>query len=108
MKILENIRNEYTTLDPEADLFFLEFDEQIGSKILEIGSQHVPIASMLSKCGFEVTGVDLRESDQELNYSHIKADFCQLSFPYSSFDVAVSVSTIEHFGLGHHLRLGLF
>jgi SAM-dependent methyltransferase len=104
MRIPDSIRQEYKTFDPESDLFFEEFDEKAGSKILEIGSQHSPVASMLSKSGFNVTGVDLRDSDQEVNYTHITSDFCQLPISFyreniGTFDVAVSISAIEHFGL---------
>ena len=65
MRIPDHIIQAYKNFDPESRLFFADFDEPQGSKILEVGSQHSPIASMLAKCGFHVTGVDLRDSDQE-------------------------------------------
>lgn len=105
MKIPENIRQTYKKPDPEADLVFANFDEAEGSKILEVGSQHCPIASMLSNCGFKVTGVDLRTWDQELNYLHIQTDFCKLPIEFlrdgiATFDSAICISTLEHFGIG--------
>lgn len=105
MKIAEEILEQYKTFDPESKLLFHNFDEPQGSKILEVGSQHCPIASMLSKCGFNVTGVDLRTWDQEKNYNHIQCDFCRLPSEYirshaGTFDSAIAVSTLEHFGLG--------
>ena len=60
MIIPQEIIQSYSKFDPEAQLVFQNFDEPEGSKILEVGSQHCPIASMLSKCGFKVTGIDLR------------------------------------------------
>jgi cyclopropane fatty-acyl-phospholipid synthase-like methyltransferase len=104
VKIPDHIIQEYKNFDPEAGLFFADFDEPKGSKILEIGSQHSPLASMMAKCGFHVTGIDLRDSDQELNYNHITADFCRLPSYFireniGTFDAAVIVSAIEHFGL---------
>lgn len=104
VKIPKEILDQYKTIDPEAHVFFKEFDEPEGAKILEVGSQHAPIASMLSTCGFQVTGVDLREADQNVNYLHVKSDFCALPNEFrkanlNSFDVAITVSTIEHFGI---------
>lgn len=104
MQIPFSILQEYKIFDPEAALFFPLFDEPAGSKVLEIGSQHSPIASMLAKSGFNVTGIDLRGCDQEPIYKHITSDFCRLPVEFlkenmGSFDSAVTVSAIEHFGL---------
>lgn len=103
MKIPSNILSKYKTFDPEADLFFSEFNEDVGGRVLEVGSQHSPIASMLSEMGFSVVGVDLRDSDQERNYLHIKSDFCKMPRDFytniGQFDIAISISAIEHFGL---------
>ena len=70
MIISKEIKDQYKIFDPEADLFFRDFDEPEGAKILEIGSQHSPIASMLTKAGFNVTGIDLRDCDQERSEEH--------------------------------------
>ena len=104
MRISQEIKDQYKIFDPEADLFFRDFDEPEGAKILEIGSQHSPIASMLTKAGFNVTGIDLRDCDQEPIYKHIKADFCRMPPEWlrdniSTFDSVVIISAIEHFGL---------
>lgn len=104
MRLPDHIIKEYTISDPEASLFFSLFDEPPGSKVLEIGSQHSPIASMMAKAGFQVTGVDLRGCDQEPIYQHIQSDFCALPVSFlrenlGTFDCAVTVSAIEHFGL---------
>jgi len=104
MIIPQQIIQSYSKFDPEAQLVFQNFDEPEGSKILEVGSQHCPIASMLSKCGFKVTGVDLRTWDQEKNYEHIQSDFCKLPVEFlrenlGTFDCAISISTLEHFGM---------
>lgn len=104
MKIDPEIRLKYATFDPETDLFFDHFDEPVGSKLLEIGSQHSPIASLLSQCGHKVTGIDLHNADQDLNYTHITSNFCKMPPAwmiqhYSQFDCVVSISAIEHFGL---------
>jgi len=105
MKISSEILSEYKTFDPESAFFYDLFDEPQGSRILEVGAHDAPTASMLSKCGFKVTGIDLRECDQEQNYEHIIGDFCQMPESFvkenlGKFDSIISVSSIEHFGLG--------
>lgn len=106
MIISKELRSTYKTFDPESDIFFDIFDEDVNSKVLEVGSQDSPIGSLLAKSGFKVTGVDLRPLDQEKhpNYTHITGDFCKLPAEfykenYGSFDCVVTVSAIEHFGL---------
>ncbi len=103
MRIPQQFLDEYKTVDPEAHLVFDEFDETPGAEVLEVGSQHSPVASILSKCGYRVVGVDLRDCDQAANYIHITTDFCTLvnKIPHrlGTFDAAVSISAIEHFGL---------
>lgn len=105
MKIPQNILDEYTTFDPESSFFYQVFDEPEGVKILEVGSHDAPTASMLAKSGFNVTGIDLRDCDQAKNYKHIVGDFCTMPEFFvresvNSYDCIISISSIEHFGLG--------
>ena len=91
--------------DPETFLFMSRFAESPPGKLLEVGSQHAPLASYLASQGFEVHGVDLRDRDQQDNYTHYKNDFCRMPVEFikehwASFDIVVSISAIEHFGLG--------
>jgi 23S rRNA U2552 (ribose-2'-O)-methylase RlmE/FtsJ len=104
MKIPQELINNYKTIDPESEILYELFDEPPNSKILEIGSHDAPTASMLSSCGFDVTGIDLRDCDQKLNYKHIKANFCDMPQEFvienlNKFDSIISISAIEHFGL---------
>ena len=111
MKIPKEIRDTYAIADPEADLILKEFDENKGSFVLEVGGQDAPIASILAKSGFAVTGVDLRESDQQLNYLHIKGDFCKIASKMlrsgGEFDAVIACSSLEHFGLNTY-KEGVF
>lgn len=112
MKIPKDILDTYTTFDPESHLFFNFFDEKEGSKILEVGAHDSPISSMLAKTGFSVHGVDLRECDQEThpNYTHHIFDFSNPNTEFlqnhaGTFDCVVSISALEHFGLGTYNKL---
>lgn len=107
MKIKPELIEDIAEKDPETYLFLKNFDEPEGSKILEVGAHDSAIASLLANLGYCVTGVDLRECDQSShpNYTHIVGDFCNLSDEFlkkniGTFDSAISVSSIEHFGLG--------
>lgn len=101
MKIPEEVRKLYTEFDPETEFFLEHFDEPEGRVILEVGAHDAPISQMLAACGHSVVSVDLRDHDYELaaNHKHVTGDFVTVELP-PCFDVAVSVSAIEHFGLG--------
>ncbi len=107
MKIPDSIRKNYKAEDPELDLFLDNFDEPEGSKILEIGAHDNPVALMLAEAGFIVHGIDLREYDQgeHENYTHHVMNFTKLTSRFlkehtASFDAVISISALEHFGLG--------
>ena len=69
--------------------------------ILDVGSYRIFVLGLLSH--FEVTTVDIRGrrpiSSKE---SVITCDAKQLSLPGESYDVVVSLCTLEHFGLGRY------
>lgn len=100
MRIPSQLWAEYRTKDPEAALFLDFFDEEPGGMLLEVGAQHNNVASMLASQGYRVIGVDLRPSDQNPGYVHVTGDFCAICHVWNGlFDIAVSISAIEHFGL---------
>lgn len=86
-------------------------DEEIKSKkkILVIGCLEEPLANTLSELGHEVVGVDLRPYNRGdeyrgpdvPNYKHITGDFLDVEFS-EKFDLIISVSVIEHSGLGYY------
>jgi SAM-dependent methyltransferase len=54
----------------------------------------------MASLGFDVVGVDLRPLPlQHPNFRMLLADIANLPLPDASFDVVVSLSTIEHVGL---------
>jgi SAM-dependent methyltransferase len=94
--------------DVDIRKMFSLWDEPRGCRVLEIGcyDESVAAARMLSILGYKVTGVDLRPSFNPIpNYRHVQADFCDPPVEFfreslSNFDVAYSISALEHFGLG--------
>lgn len=103
--------------DADSAAFFELFDEPYGSAVIEVGAHDEPVANVLSSHGYRVTGVDLREyhtgqdligkakDDRPCNYRYVRADFCDLPSDlmyegHGGFDVAVSLSALEHFGFG--------
>ena len=72
-------------------------------RILEIGCTGSILSIMLSSLGHDVTGVDLRNYPfSHPNFRFIKGDFNQIKLPKKFFDVVISVSTLEHFGIKHY------
>lgn len=116
MKIPEEILSKYSITDEDTAFFIRAFDEPENLKILEVGAHDEPVANMLTDCGHSVIGVDLREYNPnqdiqesghkpECNYTYLRHDFCDLPVGFikqhiGTFDVVISISAIEHFGLG--------
>lgn len=49
-----------------------------------------------------LTGIDWRKTDPTEGVTIVRGDVLRHDFPEASFDAVVSVSTIEHIGLGHY------
>lgn len=96
--------------DVDAEMFWEAFNPDGMKVILEVGCNDSYVANMLFELGHGVNGVDLRPygasgegvMSHGCNYHFMQADFntVDLSFFHGIFDVAVSISAIEHFGLG--------
>lgn len=123
---IQKIREYFPTTDADTALFLDLFNEPAGCKILEIGAHDEPVAIILANSGHKVIGVDLREPDPsfpppsnvitathgnqssfigEGNFEYIRGDFCNLprefwSVHRGTFDVVISLSALEHFGMG--------
>ena len=68
-------------------------------KILDFGCTRSWLSIALSSMGYDVTGIDLREFDYEhKNFTFSKTNILDLD--EKNFDFVVSLSTIEHVGLG--------
>lgn len=94
--------------DIDTDIVLQEFDEPENARILEVGAHDEPLANVLLASGYRVTGIDLRTCDLKdplPGYQYIRHDFCNLDWvgqlePSEGFDSIISISAIEHFGLG--------
>lgn len=108
MKIPDEIIQKYGVPDPDVGLFVDHFDEPEGSRILVVGAHDEPTANMLADAGCSVVGLDLRPYDSSLppcNYRFRQFDFCDSTVShygwwYGQPEVFVSLSAVEHFGLG--------
>jgi SAM-dependent methyltransferase len=73
----------------------------VGSRILDLGCCESPVALELASNGYQVTGVDIRDyALRHPNLEFVKADICSTNLELNRYDVAISLSTIEHIGLG--------
>lgn len=109
-KYLEFIKSNH--LDQDVVRIANKLDEDfegnyIGLDVLVVGCNEDPFANVLSELGANVIGLDLREySNTELStgwekplYEHIVGDAVTYNFD-KKFDLCVSISVVEHIGLG--------
>lgn len=72
-----------------------------GKNILNIGSYRNFIIGLSS--AFKVTTIDVRETPSEvLNETFVHSDVTNMTFPDNSFDIVISLCSLEHFGLGRY------
>jgi SAM-dependent methyltransferase len=70
------------------------------ASVLDVGCVQSTLSATAARLGHEVTAVDLREIEYELdNVRFLRADIRELSLPVGSFSVIMNSSTIEHVGL---------
>jgi SAM-dependent methyltransferase len=70
------------------------------ARVLDLGCAESTTAIEMASFGYRVDGVDLRSLRlAHPSFSMIRADIGHLPFADATFDVAVSLSTIEHVGL---------
>lgn len=70
-----------------------------SARILEFGNVLGPT---LARSGYNVETVDTSDYDEVVRgWTHIRLNICDLDIR-DSYDVALSISTIEHVGLGHY------
>lgn len=73
--------------------------EKPPQKILDFGCTRSWLSIALSSMGYDVTGIDLRKFDYEpKNFTYSKINILDLN--EREFDFIVSLSTLEHVGLG--------
>jgi SAM-dependent methyltransferase len=96
--------------DVDAEQFWEAFEAPPSARVIEVGCNDSYVANMLQEMGYKVCGVDLRPygasgegvMSHGCNYQFMQADFTTLDMNImnGTFDVGVSISAIEHFGLG--------
>jgi SAM-dependent methyltransferase len=70
------------------------------ARVLDLGCAESTNSLEMASLGFDVVGVDLRPLPlRHPNFRMLLADIGNLPLPDASFDVVVSLSTIEHVGL---------
>src|SRR3972149_6434490 len=96
--------------------FFRHFNEPTGSRGLEVGANEEWLCAILQRLGYDMTGLDVRpfrwasHVDIE-DMKHFVPEWRQIQASYNTvldnilnppFDFIVSLSAIEHFGLGYY------
>lgn len=86
-----------------------DYESFSGLDVLVVGCLEDPFANLLSEFGARVDGVDYREKQsgdisngfETDSYNHIVGDFSTLNLN-KKYDLVISVSAIEHSGLGYY------
>ena len=74
-----------------------------GAKILDLGCTESPLPLQLSALGYAVTGFDFREYPyRHPNLTFVQGDMTKLPFENGTFDGVMSISTLEHVGIGFY------
>ncbi len=80
-------------------------DHDFPKRILDVGCCESLLPEELLRRGHMVYGIDIREYPNPKNFEFYRADITDVeSFPFDpeSFDYVISLSTIEHIGLGYY------
>ena len=78
-------------------------DLPAGSRILDIGSVESSLALELASNGFRVTATDYRDYPlRHPNLEFLRADFCRTPLESETYDLIISLSTVEHIGIGFY------
>lgn len=96
------INPEFDDLDCDSLMVYSRWQEPAGSMVLEVGANEEHTAQILHDNDHRVLGVDLRDhTEKRRSYARMQGDFVRLApFLKGYWDVAVTTSAIEHFGLG--------
>jgi SAM-dependent methyltransferase len=72
-----------------------------GATLLDLGCSESTLALELASNGYHVTAIDVRSYPfTHPNLQVLESDICKSGLSAGSFDAVISVSTIEHIGLG--------
>lgn len=84
----------------EYPLLFQELDRN-ATTVLDFGCVEGVLPLQLCALGYQVTGLDFRPYPlHHPNFSFIQGDILVWTPPENQFDAVISISTIEHVGLG--------
>jgi len=74
-----------------------------GVKVLDLGCTESPLPLQLAALGYLVTGFDFREYPyRHPNLTFVQGDMTKLPFEKESFSAVLSISTLEHVGIGFY------
>lgn len=73
------------------------------SRILDVGCRYSILPIQLASLGYEVHGIDINTyNKRHPNFIFCRGDILKPNYKASSFDVVISLSTLEHIGLGRY------
>lgn len=87
--------------DFELKILVHHLEIESDYKTLEVGCNETDLCNVLHLLGCETWGVDVNKNDRA-KFKFIHANFQDVQLPDDYFDVAIDVSALHHFGIGHY------
>jgi len=86
----------------EYDFAHKNITGEAGQRILDVGCCGSKLPVELAKKGHEVYGIDVGSYPDQGAFTFIQGDITHMPFDDEFFDVVMTISTIEHVGLGRY------
>lgn len=87
----------------EVPLILSSIPKDKPLKILDIGCRYSILAIQLASIGHKVDGIDINSYHlKHPNFNFKKQDIIKSGFKDNTFDIIISLSTLEHIGLGRY------
>lgn len=89
-----------------APLLTLDKPTRNKIKILDVGGGESKLSKTLAELGFDVTVIDINDVKHG-KAKFIKENILTYEFPEDTFDIIISISTVEHIGLSSYKQTKL-
>ncbi len=87
----------------EVPLILSSIPKNKSLKILDIGCRYSILAIQLASLGHKVDGIDINSYNlKHPNFNFKRQDIIKSGFKENTFDIVISLSTLEHIGLGRY------
>jgi ubiquinone/menaquinone biosynthesis C-methylase UbiE len=87
--------------DFELKILVHHLEIESDYKILEVGCNETDMCNILHQLGCETWGIDVNKNERA-KFRFIQSNFQDVQLFDNYFDVAIDISALHHFGIGHY------